>query len=107
MQYYDPHENRYHHFKDLRISREYEDDLPVFTFKGENRGESIRMRIRAYSRAHWRIKQPWLGIFSTVLVYNEYPAFVEEFEIRGSRGRISLDDIGNFVGNAEHSWGIV
>jgi len=107
LQYFDPRRRKYQHFEGLKISREYENDLPIFTFRGEEKGEKIKLRIRAYSRAHWRIKQPWLGILSTVLVYNEYPAFVEEFEIKGSREKITLDDIGNFVGNAEHSWGIV
>ncbi len=107
LQYYDPDKKKYHTFEGVKVKREYEDDLPIFVLKRDNGNEIIKARIRTYSRAYWQIKQPWLGILSTVLVYNEYPAFVEEFEIKGRWGKITLDDIGNFVGNAEHAWGIV
>lgn len=110
FEFYDPRENRYHKLKGIKIERRYENDLPIFTLSGSDGNTRLKAELTTYSRAYWVVKQPLLGIFSTTLVYNEYPAIMTEFALKyGSGGdrEITLSDIGSMVGNCEHAWGIV
>ncbi len=110
FEFYDPRENRYHKLKGIRIERRYENDLPIFTLSGSDGDRRLKAELTTYSRAYWVVKQPFLGVFNTALVYNEYPAIMTDFSLRyGSNGEreIRLSDIGNMVGNCEHAWGIV
>ncbi len=104
---YDPTDGQLHKIKKFKVERRYVDDLPVFRLHGKEEGKELDLELTAYSRACWRIKQPLLGISSTILHYNEYPCWVTKFEFKDGDKRIDLDDIGHTVGNCEHAWGIV
>jgi hypothetical protein len=94
--------------KNLRMRKAYANDLPTFTLTGDDGGASVRMVMESYARAYWRIEQPWLGVLTSRLFYNEYPAILREFEFREGTRRTSLPDLGAWVaGNCEHAWGMV
>lgn len=104
---YDPEEGRDYRIKKFKVKQRYENDLPIFHLYGEEDGKRLDMEVTAYSRACWKIKQPWLGISSTILYYNEYPCHITKLDFRDGDKRITLKDTGKVWGNCEHSWGIV
>ncbi len=98
---------RLHKFKKIRMSKRYEDDLPIFLLQGDEGGQRLRMEMTSYARAYWKVVQPLLGPITTLLYYNEYPVNLTDFEyIEGSQ-KWTLSDLGRVVGNCEHAWGIV
>jgi len=62
-------------------------------------GNKIRFRVEAYSHACWRFEEQKL--LRNVLHYNEYPMRITEFKM----GDLTLEDLGDSMGNAEHTWG--
>lgn len=96
-----------HNIKNPDIIKAYEDDLPIFYLKGRGNGKSVEMEMRPYSRACWRVEQPLLHVLSTILHYNEYPAYVSNFRFRDGNREVTLEDTGFTIGNCEHAWGIV
>ena len=104
---YDPTDGKDYTIKNFKVEKEYVDDLPVFHLHGREGGKSIDLELSTYSRACWKIKQPWLGISSTILHYNEYPCHITRLDYRCGPKRITLDDFGHTVGNLEHAWGMV
>ena len=107
FQFYEPAAGTLHRIKDVRITKRYENDLPIFRLRGSQGGKSIDFETTCYARATWVIRQPVFGPFTNVLHYNEYPANVTRFEFADGRRRVTLDDLGPVVGNCEHSWGLV
>jgi len=105
--YFDGPSETLYKVKNIRMSQEYVDDLPVFTLTGTQDDFEMELVIEAYSRACWIPQQPFLGIFNTRLFYNEYPSFVRSFRLTKGDEVIREAGKGEFVGNTEHSWGIV
>jgi len=105
--FYDADEGVLHIVKNIRMRKRYENDLPVFMLSGDDGDKRFEMEMTSYSRAYWRIQQPLLRLFNTVLYYNEYPVNVTRFSFESASGRRTLEDLGPIVGNCEHSWGIV
>jgi hypothetical protein len=105
--FYDAGEGILHTVHNIRMKKRYEDDLPIFMLSGEDGEKRFEMEMRAYSRAYWRIQQPFLKLFNTVLYYNEYPANVTRFSFESGKGRITLENLEPIVGNCEHAWGMV
>src|SRR3990170_352960 len=94
--------------KNLQMRKSYRDDLPTFTLTGDDGDTAVRMVMETYSRAYWKIEQPWLGVLTSRLYYNEYPAILREFEFREGTKRTTLADLGSWTaGNCEHAWGMV
>jgi hypothetical protein len=93
--------------KKIKMKKQWNGDLPIFILTGEEPGRSLRAVMETYARATWRVQQPFLPFLPTRLHYNEYPAFMREFELREGGERITLDDLGYNAGNCEHAWGIV
>ncbi|MCK4366991.1 MAG: hypothetical protein KAW84_03480 [Thermoplasmata archaeon] len=106
-QFYDPSDGEFHRIKKISMRKTYENDLPTFTLRGREENRSIEMVMKAYSRACWKVKQPFLRYFCTYLYYNEYPVNVVKFDFRCGQKTRTLSDVGRFVGNCEHSWGII
>jgi hypothetical protein len=96
-----------HNIKNLDMIKEYENDMPIFHLSGNDNGKRIEIEMRPYSRACWRVEQPLLRVLSTILHYNEYPAYVSNFKFRDGDREITLEDTGFTIGNCEHAWGIV
>ena len=107
--YYDyPEDEHIKIKKKLKMGVEYDKhDMPLFHLKGEDEARTIDLKMRAYSRACWKIKQPLLGVASTTLFYNEYPAQLIDFKLKTPERTIRLEDLGRTAGNCEHAWGIV
>lgn len=105
--FYNGEKRTYHEMKNIRMRKKYENDLPVFMLTGDDGKASFEMEMTSYARAYWRVQQPLLKIFNTILYYNEYPANLTKFLFRSGKEELTLEDLGPFVGNCEHSWGIV
>ena len=106
-QFIDGTDGKLYRLKNVKMSKRYENDLPIFTLKGESGSQKLKMEMASYARAYWKIVQPLLGPISTILYYNEYPVNMTEFDYSEGSRHWSLSDIGRVVGNCEHAWGIV
>ena len=107
FQFIDGGDGKIYKLKGIRMSKRYENDLPIFLLQGERGDQRLKMEMTAYARAYWKIVQPFLGLFTTKLYYNEYPVNVTEFEYSEGAQKWSLPDLGRVVGNCEHAWGLV
>lgn len=105
--FYDSQEGILHTIHNIRMRKRYENDLPIFMLSGDDGDKKFEMEMESYSRAYWRIQQPFLRIFNTVLYYNEYPVNVTKFSFESPNTRRTLEDLEPIVGNCEHAWGIV
>ncbi len=106
-QFIEGESGRLHKFKKIKMSKRYEEGLPVFLLQGEEGEQKLRMEMTSYARAYWEVVQPLLGPITTLLYYNEYPVNLTEFEYREGSEKWTLADLGRVVGNCEHAWGIV
>ena len=106
-QFIDGNDGKLYRLKNVKMSKRYENDLPIFTLRGESGSQKLKMEMASYARAYWKIVQPLLGPISTILYYNEYPVNMTEFDYSEGSRHWSLSDIGRVVGNCEHAWGIV
>ncbi len=99
---------RMHKFDNIAITRSG-GDLPIFTVSGENKDERIDFSVTPYSHSSWTFRKRALGIIPNKLVYNEYPAAISSLRLRNKRtgDEITLKDLGNSVGNAEHTTGLL
>ncbi len=81
---------------------------PDFVAEGESQHAKVRLALRPYAQACWRVKQRgrWLP-FTHRLHYNEYPSELVEFEFQDRLGgrRLTLQDLSNAAGVCEHAWG--
>jgi hypothetical protein len=107
LNFYDPTEGKEHSMKDVRITKHYENDLPIFRVNAFSDECELSIEMTTYSRCCWNITQPltgptWHGIF-----YNEYPARVTDFKFKSGTRRIGKDDFGKSYCNCEHTWGTI
>lgn len=93
--------------KDIKITHEIENDLPVFYVTGKDEEKEMHIKIQAYARAYWRFQQPRRFGMRSILYYNEYPSEVDEFSFRKLDGSLTVrrEDLGHMGCNIEHSWG--
>ncbi len=103
MEFFDPTQNKWHQLGDVRISRTYRKNLPVFKLSGTSGRASLEFTAETYSRAHWRFQQN--DNRSRIFYYNEYPARVTDFTFKDGKNLIGSKDIGKTFGNVEHTWG--
>ena len=82
---------------------------PVFIVKGENKNEKISFDVDCYSSSYWEFEKVTFGFVKTKLKYNEYPAKIRNFLIEDKKGNVLITskDLGEGVGNAEHTWGFL
>lgn len=97
-----------HKFTDIDISRSRE-KIPIFTISSENHEKKINLTVNCYSHSSWTFKEKTFGVIPNKLVYNEYPAVISDLKltIKKTGERISLEDLGKSVGNAEHTTGLL
>jgi len=87
-----------HEFDKARIKEIQGGETPTWGVSSK-KGPGIKFTVETYSRSYWRFEEKkWLR---NVLYYNEYPMKITEFKM----GDLSLDDLGDSMGNAEHTWG--
>jgi len=107
LNFYDPEEGKEHFMEDIKITKRYANDLPIFNVSASSGQNEISIEMETYARCCWNISQPliwpiWSGIF-----YNEYPAKVRNFKFKSNTRNASNDDFGKSYCNCEHTWGTV
>ncbi|MFH0817255.1 MAG: hypothetical protein V1909_01340 [Candidatus Micrarchaeota archaeon] len=96
-----------HEFRDIK-TRRLGKELPKFEISGENASEKISFTVETYSHSSWTFKKKTFGLIPNKLVYNEYPAVISKFEFTSNtEEKITLEKLGNSVGNAEHTTGFL
>lgn len=95
-----------HKLKNLEIQR-IGQGLPEFKANAENRSHRIEFTVKSYSHSDWTFKRNVFGFIPSRLVYNEYPAVISElkFTNKETGEKVTLNDLGKSVGNAEHATG--
>ncbi|MBN2517220.1 MAG: hypothetical protein JXB14_00080 [Candidatus Altiarchaeota archaeon] len=97
-----------HEFHDIRVKRSG-GDIPTFSVSGANKDESIEFEVESYAHSWWEFRKKALGFIPTKLVYNEYPAVISDFRLinKLTGEETLLRDLGESVGNAEHTTGLL
>ena len=95
-----------HMFKNIKVRR-LKGDLPVFQVSGSSAREKIRYTVSPYSHSFWEFTKNKSKRAPNHLVYNEYPSVLSDFEYVHKKTGIALTlkELGNAVGNAEHAVG--
>ena len=93
--------------KKVTIKHALKQGLPVFEVLGRDSEKHFYLRLRAYSRAHWRFQQPRRLGMRSILYYNEFPAEVTHFHFKTKDGSLNVkkEDLGEAAANFEHTWG--
>lgn len=100
--------NKMHEFTDVNLKRSGE-RMPTFTLSGENEHEKINFGVNSYSHSSWTFRRKTLGIIPNKLTYNEYPAVISDLTLTNKKTgkKITLEDLGKSIGNAEHTTGLL
>jgi hypothetical protein len=107
LNFYDPEEGKEYFMENIRMTKRYENDLPIFTVNAFSDEGELSIEIATYARCCWNISQPLIGPIWHGIFYNEYPARVTAFEFKSGTRRVSNDDFGRSYCNCEHTWGTV
>jgi len=107
LNFYDPEEEKEHFLEEVKLTKHYENGLPVFKVKGSTGETELSIEMAAYARCSWKISQPLIGPIWSWIFYNEYPATVKNFEFKNSNGSKSNHAFGKSYCNCEHTWGLV
>ena len=107
LNFYDPVEGKEYLMKDIKITKRYENDLPIFTVNASSPEAELSIEMETYARCCWNIAQPLLGPLWHGIFYNEYPARVRNFEFKNGSRKTNNDDFGKSYCNCEHTWGSV
>ena len=98
---------KHYKFSNFALKKIVDGELPTFLITASQKGKSLRMKLKTYSRVCWSFSQPLIRDFATKLFYNEYPTSLEEFELRDGKKIITRGDLGRASGNSEFSWGVL
>jgi len=81
--------------------------IPEFKISGETAEYKASFTVRCYEHSSWTFKKKSLGMIPNKLVYNEYPAVIDDFEFLDKKTgkRTTSKELGKAVGNAEHTTG--
>ena len=107
LNFYDPEEEKEYFMEDIRITKRYENDLPIFSVNAFSDEAELSIEMATYARCCWDISQPLIGPIWHGIFYNEYPARVTDFEFKSGTRRVSNEDLGKSYCNCEHTWGTV
>ncbi|MFC2162429.1 hypothetical protein ACFLRF_01995 [Candidatus Altiarchaeota archaeon] len=82
--------------------------LPSFKVRAGNGREEIAFNVEPYSHSLWTLESRPLGLFKSRLHYNEYPAMIKGLTVARDGSEIVTQEVlGEAVGNAEHTTGIL
>ncbi len=100
--------NEMHDFSDMNVKRSG-GDIPTFTVTGKNEHVKINFTVDCYSYTPWIFRGKALGIIPSKLIYNEYPAVISDLKLTNKKTgkKITLEDLGKSIGNAEHTTGLL
>ena len=107
LNFYDPEEGREYFMEDVKLTKRYENGLPIFDVSASYGDSELSIEMATYARCCWNISQPLIGPIWSGIFYNEYPATVREFKFKSSNRSASNDDFGKSYCNCEHTWGLV
>jgi hypothetical protein len=107
LNFYDPDEGKEHVMDDIKITKRYANDLPIFSVNASSPQTEIGVEMETYARCCWNIAQPLLGPLWSGIFYNEYPARVTNFEFKSESHKVNNTDFGKSYCNCEHTWGTV
>lgn len=100
-----------HQFHDIDVKINNGNNLPTFhiSAKNNNDDKKINFTVKPYSRSSWKFKKKIAKIIPNRLTYREYPAKISELELvdREKDRKVSLNDLGSSIGNAEHATGLL
>ena len=107
LNYYDPEEKKEYDLEEIRLTKHYENGLPIFNVNASSGNTELSIEMAAYARCAWKISQPLIGPLWSWIFYNEYPATVRRFKFDNDNGSKSDHDFGRSYCNCEHTWGLV
>jgi hypothetical protein len=107
LNFCDPEEEKEYFMEDIRITKRYENGLPIFSVNAFSDEGELTIEMAAYARCCWNISQPLIGPIWHGIFYNEYPARVTHFEFKSGTRRVSHGDFGKSYCNCEHTWGAI
>jgi hypothetical protein len=107
LNFCDPEDGREYLMDDIRITKRYENNLPIFSVNAFSDEGELSIEMTTYARCCWDISQPLIGPFWHGIFYNEYPARVTDFKFKSGTRRVGKDDFGRSYCNCEHTWGTV
>ena len=97
----------FHKFKDITVKR-VEGEHPIFKVSALCGDKRIMFTVKSYSHSDWTFQSTPLNLINTKLVYNEYPAVIEDLNFTQADGKsITSKELGMGWGNAEHTTGIL
>ena len=107
LNFYDPQQGREYFMDRVKITKRYENDLPIFNVTASSGDNALSIEMAAYARCCWKISQPLIGPIWSWISYNEYPAKVRNFEFKNGNRSTSNHDFGKSYCNCEHTWGMI
>jgi hypothetical protein len=107
LNFYDPREGKEYITKNIKITKRYENDLPIFNVNASSGDCELNIEMATYARCCWNISQPLIGSLWHGIFYNEYPARVINFEFKSGLQTANNIDFGRSYCNCEHTWGTV
>jgi hypothetical protein len=107
LNFYDPEGRKEYSMEDVKISKRYENGLPIFVVNASSGQSELSIEMATYARCCWKISQPLIGPLWSWIFYNEYPATVRNFNFKSSNRSASNQDFGKSYCNCEHTWGLV
>ena len=107
LRFYDPEERKEYLMKNVRITKRYEKDLPIFRVNAFSNEGELTIEMATYARCCWKLSQPLIGPLWHGIFYNEYPARVTDFKFKTGTRTIKNGDFGKSYCNCEHTWGSV
>ena len=107
LNFYDPEEGKEYSMEDVKLTKYYENGLPVFNVSATSGQTELSIEMATYARCCWKISQPLIGPIWSWIFYNEYPATVRNFKFKNSNRSADNDDFGKSYCNCEHTWGLV
>jgi hypothetical protein len=107
LNFYDPDEEKEYSLEEVKLTKRYENDLPVFNVSASSGQTELSIEMATYARCCWKISQPLVGPIWSWICYNEYPATVKDFKFKSSNSNKSNRDFGKSYCNCEHTWGLV
>ena len=107
LNFYDPEEGKEYSLEDVRLTKRYENGLPIFNVNASSSQTKLNIEMETYARCSWKISQPLIGPIWSWIFYNEYPARVRNFEFKNGARNANNDDFGKSYCNCEHTWGLV
>ncbi len=108
IQFY--HNGELHKIHNIKIKKTIENELPMFTVRGENERIDIMFKVVPYSESHWKFRKRILDIGAkSTFIWHEYPSTIEKIRFLDKKTNTELteEDLGIGIGNAEYSYGFM